>query len=130
MNNTNTRDIWARVLFTIGVIAMVVGALDPLEGSAVILVGSGLVTLGTWLGHCGRELFVYWVWLFGMIAFGVVALFVLSAFGGIGGKSGHSMWWGLVLLPYPIGWLLGIANLVARLIERIRHRRYGTEHCG
>jgi hypothetical protein len=101
---------------------MVVGALDPLEGSVIILAGSGLLALGTWLGQQEKGLVVYRAWLFGMIAFGVIALFALSAAGGFGGKSGRSMWWGLVLLPYPVGWLLGIANLIARLIDRIRHR--------
>ena len=104
---------------------MVVGMLDPLEGSVIILAGSGLVALGTWLGNQGRALSVYRAWLFGMIALGVIALFWMSAAGGIGGKTGHSLWWGLVLLPYPIGWLLGMANLVSRLINRVRHRHAG-----
>ncbi|HXR46790.1 MAG TPA: hypothetical protein VN784_05060 [Candidatus Limnocylindrales bacterium] len=125
MNTKKTKSISARILFSIGVIAMVVGMLDPLEGSVVILAGSGLVALGTWLGHKGRALSVYWAWLFGMITTGVIALFWMSAVGGIGGNSGHSLWWGLVLLPYPIGWLLGIANLVSRMIDSVRHRHAG-----
>ena len=96
--------------------------MDPLEGSLVILAGSGLVTLGTWLGESDRRLLVNWLWPFGLILFGVIALFALSAVGGIGGKGGHSLWWGLLVLPYPAGWLLGLANLVRRLINRIRHR--------
>ena len=125
MNISEVKSLSARVLFIIGVIAMVVGILDPLEGSVIILAGSGLVALGTWLGNRGRALSVYWACLFGMTAFGVIALFWLSAVGGIGGNSGHSLWWGLVLLPYPIGWLLGMANLVGRLIDRVRHRHSG-----
>ena len=115
----------ARILIPIGVIAMIVGALDPLEGSAVILAGSGLVTLGTWLSHREKALAIYRTWLFGMIAFGVLAMFVMSAMGGIGGKTGRSLWWALVLLPYPVGWLLNMANLIARGIERVRHRHAG-----
>jgi len=34
---------------------------------------------------------------------GVGALWFLSSLGGIGGKSGHSIWWGLLILPYPTG---------------------------
>ena len=101
---------------------MIVGMLDPLEGSVVILAGSGLVTLATWLGHQEKALAIYRTWLFGMIAFGVIAMFVISAMGGLGGKTGRSMWWGLVLLPYPFGWLLSMANLIARAIDRVRHR--------
>jgi hypothetical protein len=122
MNTAKIKSLSARILFIIGVIAMVGSMLDPLEGSVVILFGSGLVALGTWLGNRGRGLSVYWAWLFGMIAFGVIAMFGMSAIGGLGGKTGRSLWWGLVLLPYPVGWLLGIANLVSRLIDSVRHR--------
>ena len=34
-----------------------------------------------------------------LIAIGVGALWGLSMFGGIGGKSGHSIWWGVLILP-------------------------------
>ena len=43
-----------------------------------------------------------------MIAIGVGALWGLSMVGGIGGKSGLSMWWGVLILPYLIGWCMGI----------------------
>ncbi len=119
MNPAKVKNWPARILFTLGVMAMFVGALDPLEGSVVILIGSGLVALGTWLGHQERALCIYRTCLFGLIAFGVIALFGLSALGGLGGERGLSPWWGL-LLPYPLGWLLGVANLVSRLIGRCR----------
>jgi hypothetical protein len=102
----------------VGVLAMLVGAVDPLEGSLVILPGSGLVLLGTFLGKAERRALADWLWAFGLITFGVGAMFVLSAFGGIGGKSGHSMWWGLLVLPYPVGWVMGIVSLASRLIGR------------
>jgi hypothetical protein len=121
MKTPQVMKLSARILFGIGVIAMTVGALDPLEGSVIILAGSGLVVLGTWLGRHRRGLCVYRTCLFGMMAFGVMALFALSAVGGLGGRTGHSMWWGLLLLPYPIGWILAMANLAAGLIDRMRH---------
>jgi hypothetical protein len=123
MNMAKMKILSARILFILGVIAMVIGAIDPLEGSVIILAGSGLVVLGTWLGRQQRGLCVYRTCLFGMIAFGVIALFALSAVGGIGGRTGHSMWWGLLLLPYPIGWVFAMANFVAWGIDRVRHRR-------
>ena len=122
MNTAKLKNLSARILSGFGVVAMIVGAVDPLEGSVVILAGSGLVVLGPWLGHQQRRLCVYRTCLFGMIAVGVIALFVLSAVGGIGGKTGHSMWWGLLLLPYPIGWILDMASLASGLIERAWHR--------
>jgi len=38
----------------------------------------------------------------------VGAVWGLSAFGGIGGDTGRSMWLGLLILPYLIGWSMGI----------------------
>ncbi len=116
-----TQKPWSRILVIAGGIAMLAGALDPLEGSVVILVGSGLVTLGTFLGNPERSLLVYWIWIFVLIAIGVGAMFALSAMGGFGGTSGRSRWWGVPILPYPVGWIMGMVSLSARLIRSIRH---------
>jgi len=48
-----------------------------------------------------------------LIAVGVGALFGLSALGGVGGRSGHSMWWLLTVLPYPVGWVMGLVGVLA-----------------
>jgi hypothetical protein len=106
----NARELWSRILVIAGGIAMLVGALDPMEGSAVILPGSGLFALGAFLGQHERRLVTYRVWVFILIAIGVGALWGLSAIGGIGGTSGHSMWWGVLILPYLIGWFMGICG--------------------
>jgi hypothetical protein len=87
---------------------MLVGALDPMEGSVVILPGSGLVALGAFLGQNERRLIAFRVLVFILIAIGVGALWGLSWIGGIGGNSGRSMWWGVLILPYLIGWSIGI----------------------
>jgi hypothetical protein len=104
----NARKLWSRILITVGSIAMLVGAIDPMEGSLVILPGSLLVALGTFLGQSERKLIAYRVWVFILIAIGVGAMFGLTMIGGFGGKSGHSMWWGVLILPYLIGWSMGI----------------------
>lgn len=100
---------WSRVLDIVGGLAMVIGAIDPLEGSVIILVGSGLVALGAFLGRGERRLFAYRLWVFVLIAIGVGALWGLSAVGGFGGHA-RSVWWGMLLLPYVIGWLMGICG--------------------
>jgi hypothetical protein len=117
----NARELWSRILITAGSIAMLVGALDPMQGSLVILPGSGLVTLGTFLYNTERGLLIQWLCIFGLIAFGVGALFAPGAWG-LGGKSEHSLWWGVLVLPYPVGWVMGIVNLLFRLIRSVRHR--------
>ena len=104
----NTRKLWSRILVIVGSIAMLVGAVDPMEGSLVILPGSGLVALGTFLGQSERRLIAYRLWVFILIAMGVGAMWGLTRVGGFGGNSGRSMWWGVLILPYLIGWSMGI----------------------
>jgi len=102
------RNAWSRFLIILGQIAMLLGAVDPMEGSILILPGSGLVALGTFLGRNEGGLIAYQVRVFILIAFGVGALWGLSSLGGIGGSTGRSMWWGMLTLPYLVGWSLGI----------------------
>jgi hypothetical protein len=123
----NTRMLWSRILKVVGGTAMLLGTLDPLEGSLLILPGSGLVALGVYLGGKDRRTVRYWAWAFILIAVGVGALFGLSAVGGIGGKSGHSMWWGILVLPYPVGWLMALAGAVIALVRFFKGRRH-TAH--
>jgi len=104
----NTDTPRSHILVTIGNIAVLVGALDPMEGSLVILPGSGLVLLGTYLSHSERWLITYRLWVFFMITVGVAALVGLTIAGGFGGTTELSIWWGLLVMPYLIGWSMGI----------------------
>ena len=112
VTSMDSRMLWSRILKVVGGVAMLVGTLDPMEGSVLILPGSGLVALGMYLGGKNRKTVLYWTWVFILIAVGVGAMFALSAVGGIGGKSGHSMWWGVSILPYPLGWLMALLGAV------------------
>ncbi len=118
----NTRTLWSRILVIVGGIAMLIGAIEPLEGSFAILIGSGLVTYGTYLGRTDKKTLTYWIVVFVLIAIGVGVMVALTAIGGIGGSSGHSMWWGILVLPYPVGWIMGIFNLIVRIIKSIGRR--------
>jgi hypothetical protein len=113
---------WARILKITGGLAVLLGTLDPMEGSVLILAGSGLIALGMFLSKQDRRTIRYWVCAFALIAIGVAALFGLSAMGGIGGKSGHSLWWGLLILPYPTGWLLAVTGGIAGLVHLLKAR--------
>jgi hypothetical protein len=110
--------IWSRILMAVGLAGMLAGAIDPLEGSFVILPSVAVVALGTLIGK-SRHL-VLLGWSFGLALLGVVAMVVLSWLGGIGGNSGRSMWWGVFILPYPIGWALGFISGGIALIESWR----------
>ena len=100
----NGRDRWTRGFGAAGFIAMLVGAVDPLEGSVLIVFGSGLVALGAFLTHDKRDLLAYRTVVFILIAAGVAALWWDSS----GGRSGRSMWWSVLLLPYPAGWIMAV----------------------
>ena len=112
----------SRVLSMLGGIGLLAGALDPLEGSFVILAGSALLWGGEVMKVPERRRLGLWTSVFVLIAVGVGVMFGLSAAGGIGGRSGRSWWWGVLLLPYPAGWLLGVGGLLAGLLRFLRRR--------
>ena len=108
---------WLRTLFAIGVVALIIGAIDPLEGSIIILVGSILMSVASYLRNDR-----YRTWFFAgalLITFGVASLFYLSFLGGFGGDSSLSWWWSVLILPYPMGWIMNIVILILRT----RHKR-------
>ena len=105
-------------MYFAGIAALIIGILDFLEGSVVIAAGSLLITIATYLTHDRhRKLFLFSTIL---IAIGVSLLFYLSSLGGFGGDSPLSWWYGLFVLPYPIGWLMAIVLLIVRLSKRDR----------
>lgn len=99
---------WSTLLSISGGIALFVGSFDPLEGSVLILLGTGLLALGVYLGHRDRRAVVYRTWSFILVAVGVGAMFGLTAIGGVGGSSGHSAWWSVLIVPYVVGWSIDI----------------------
>lgn len=107
----------ARHLVIAGLVLMVAGVLDPMEGSVAVLAGSALAAGGAHFGRLPRREAL--VTAFGLIAVGVASLFGFSAVGGIGGNSGRSIWWVLTMLPYPIGWAVGLIACISSL----RHSR-------
>ena len=99
---------WSRLVSLLGGITLVAGSFDPLEGSVLILPGSALLALGSYLGRRGRRIVAYRTWSFILVALGVGSLFLLSAIGGVGGTSGRSAWWALLILPYLVGWSIDL----------------------
>lgn len=118
------RAICSVVLVVVGLLTMLVGAIDPLEGSFVILPGCGVVALGDFVGKSRYRMLVVSACV--LIAAGVGAMVVFTTWGGIGGNSGHSLWWGLFILPYPIGWIIGLVGAILGLIESFK-RPFGCQ---
>jgi len=106
---------WLRVIFIIGIIAFIVGTIDPLEGSVLIVAGSTLIALASYFSHDRyRKIFLA---AFIMIALGVGYMFYTSTLGGFGGPDNLSFWWAIPILPYPIGWLMTVIALIARVVK-------------
>ncbi len=115
---------WMRIMYILGIIVLLIGALDPMEGSVVIAAGSTLIAFSTYITHDRhRKIFLT---SFMLIVVGVCFLFYLSSLGGIGGKSALSMWWGILILPYPIGWLMTIITLLYRAFKKQDKRDKST----
>jgi hypothetical protein len=114
--------VWAWILVIVGSFATLIGALDPLEGAFVIFPGSGMVALGAYLAQTRMRKLVYWG--FFLIAAAFVLLLTMTALGGFGGNAPilRSRWWGLLLLPYPVGWIMAMAGIACTLAELIKGR--------
>jgi hypothetical protein len=106
-----------RTLYIIGVIAMIIGALDPMEGSVIILGGNVLLVISLFMTN-DRHKMHFLISLI-MIAFAVAYLYYISSLGGFGGNSSRSWWWGVPILPYPVGWIFAMVML----IKRVRQKR-------
>lgn len=109
---------WPRILVIVGLVAMLIGAVDPLEGCVIVLPATGMVALGALLGRSRHRRLLSQSFV--LVSIGVGALWGLSALGGIGSSSGRSKWWGLVLLPYPVGWITGLVGAIRTLREAPR----------
>lgn len=114
----NEKIKWTRIVFIIGVIALIIGSLDPLEGSVAIAAGSALISLSAFFTR-DKHWKIFLISLI-LILTGVLFLFYLSSLGGFGGTSKLSWWWGLLILPYPVGWLTTIVMLIVRAVKKQR----------
>lgn len=112
--NSPTKFRWNRNLYITGVIACIVGALDPMEGSIVICAGAALLAFSTYKLNDRHT--KHFLLHFILIAIGVISLFAISDLGGLGGQN-LSWWWGLFILPYPLGWISLIILLIIRAFK-------------
>lgn len=109
---------WVSIIYTIGVATLLIGIVDPLEGSVLIAVGSAFIVLSTYQTK-DRHWRIFLTSLI-MIVIGIFFLFYFSSLGGFGGKSTLSWWWGTLILPYPVGWLMSIITLIVRATKKSR----------
>jgi hypothetical protein len=106
------------MLIGAGLAGMLVGALDPLEGCFFVLPSVAVAAAGAWLSRSRHRTLLYCATV--LVAIGVAAMVVFTKLGGLGGNSGNSIWWAITILPYPIGWLLGLVGATLAIIESCR----------
>jgi hypothetical protein len=111
----NVKLDWKHAIYIFGIIALIIGAMDPLESSVLVVLGSSMLGLSTYLKR-DRHWKAFLISTL-LIFTGVICMFYLSSLGGFGGKTTLSLWWGLLILPYPIGWLLSISLLIIRAVK-------------
>ena len=99
------RSRWSRTLLVAGVLAMLLGALDPLEGFVVILPGALAIAASAILARRNRAVAIASVVL---IALGIGGMLLATWLGGIRGDTPNRNLMVLAIMPYPIGWLVGI----------------------
>jgi len=104
------------ILFILGVVAVLLGAIDPLEGSIVVLLGGIFLALST---HFMQDPYRKTLLLAAVLmVIGVAVMWGFTALGGIGGTSPYPLWWGILILPYPIGWVICLYALIRRWMGR------------
>jgi len=83
------RDLLIRIILIFGLLLMLAGTLDPLEGSVVIVAGLVFVVVGAYLDHGNYRVLLYTS--LALAAAGTAAIFILSAYGGVGGATGRDV---------------------------------------
>jgi hypothetical protein len=107
----------------VGLVGLVVGAIDPLEGSVVILIGSAMVAFGTHLD--GSRYRRVAAWGFALVLIGFSVMLTVTAVGGVGGSTGRSPWWATLVTPFAVGWVLGLVAGVRAHLDHHRDRAHG-----
>lgn len=113
------------ILYKAGITMLLLGILDPLEGSVVIVAGSSLLTFSAW--KLRKPLRPWLVAAWAMIGAGVAYRFYISSLGGFLGSTGRTWVWGLPILPYPVGWLTTIVLLVMLWHRRTRREKFKSD---
>lgn len=109
-----------------GLAGLIVGAIDPLEGSILILPASALVALGIHRMRSRHRRLAAWGFL--LLLLGFTVMWTITAIGGVGGSSGRSAWWATLVAPYIVGWVLVVVSGVRTLVDH--HRRRASDRHG
>ena len=95
-------------MLIVAMVAMILGAVDPLEGSVVVVGGTALAAVAAATSRARGRHFLYAA--LALVLVGVGVMWGLSAVGGFGGSTGRTLWWWAAIVPYPVGWVLGLVG--------------------
>jgi hypothetical protein len=112
-----------RSLRVVSPILILVGMLDPMEGSFLIAIGIVLAAVSAHLDRSRYRKLLLWACALAIV--GVASMWILSAFGGFRLPNrpdmvGLSPWYGLLVIPYPLGWIMGVVGVYLRMREARR----------
>jgi uncharacterized membrane protein YhdT len=117
----NERRAWSLLLCVIGMVTLFSFFSDTEVGLVMVtdfgpVFGGAMIALSAVLARSRFRRLAYWA--FGLQLVGVGPVLLISAFGGVGGNTGRSIWWSLTCLPQPLGWILCFVAGVCILAER------------
>ena len=108
----------------IGIALILLGSLDPMEGSVLISLGSIVFAIASWLQQNA------WKWhtvvAAAAIGLGVSALWIVSSKGGF--DPATEWWWLLAILPYPVAWLGLLGGMTYSTIVKLLNRKRASNH--
>lgn len=105
-----------RYVYIISILALLLGAADPMEGSIIIAAGAMMLALSS---HLQKDRYSkIFIASALMIFFGVFSLWFVSSLGGFDPK--REWWWLVFILPYPIGWIISLVTLVIKALKRTK----------
>ena len=107
-------------LYYLGLFSLFLGSLDPLEGSILILMGFIFISIFMKVTH--NKFAKYFIFASSISGIGIFFMFYFSFLGGFFGNSTLNKWYLLLLLPYPLGWLLFIILLVTNFFESFKKK--------
>jgi hypothetical protein len=107
-------------LYYLGLFSLFLGSLDPLEGSILILIGFIFISIFMKVTH--NKFAKYFIFASSISGIGIFFMFYFSFLGGFFGNSTLNKWYLLLLLPYPLGWLLFIILLVTNFFESFKKK--------
>ena len=81
----DTRCRCSRILIAVGLVLLLIGVPDPLEGAFFILPGVGLITIGALVAKSQYADVLCWAVV--LVSVGIGAMIVLTWMGGVGGNS-------------------------------------------